>query len=78
VTGSAYTNRSMPPAKKIKKKDPTYASYLHKVLKSVHPKDVTISSTAMEVVNEGPFPTDDASQSRTLRPRLGSGGGRGS
>jgi len=39
--------------KKRAKKNPDkgYATYIHKVLKQVHPQGITISATAMEVVN---------------------------
>lgn len=38
------------PVKKIRKKKPSYASYIHKVLKQVHPK-LGIGSTAMLCLN---------------------------
>lgn len=42
-----------PGIKKRKKKanEKGYATYLHKVLKQVHPEKITISATAMELVN---------------------------
>lgn len=40
------------PKKKARKSvDKGYATYIHKVLKQVHPQGITISASAMEVVN---------------------------
>lgn len=52
--GSSYTTKAMAGVKKKKRSAPTYASYIHKILQQVAPKEVTgvtVSSKSIQLLH---------------------------
>jgi histone H2B len=49
---AATTSNTEPPIQKKKKAERGYSTYIHQVLKQVHPDKITISTASMEVMNQ--------------------------